>query len=365
MSRCWCGNSNLVSFSAEYLRCAECETLVVARMPSRQIATVTDDARDFYGREYWYGHQEAKLGLPNIEARARLDLPERCLFWLRTLLKFQRPPGKILELGSAHGGFVALLRWAGFDAQGLELSPSIAEFARRAFDVPMLVGIVQSQQIALGSLDVIAMMDVFEHLLEPAETMGHCLGLLKPGGLLIIQTPRYVEGRSYEAMLAESDRFLDLLHPDAHLYLYSASSVRNLFTRLGAPHLKFEPAIFAHYDQFLVVGKNEFSPLGVAEPIPSDLPSQRLVQALFDLDLKVSSTNQSLQESERDRAARLHVINEQGSRLRKVTAERDALAAELIALRDEFGSVSHSSSARHLGEGLTERLLRLLPRHRN
>jgi hypothetical protein len=87
------------------------------------VTHVVDDAHDFYGKNYWFTHQEGDLGLPNIITRARIDLPERCLYWLRTLLKYKLPPAKVLELGSAHGGFVALLQWAGFEAMGSEVSP--------------------------------------------------------------------------------------------------------------------------------------------------------------------------------------------------------------------------------------------------
>lgn len=71
------------------------------------------------------------------------------------------------------------------------MSAWVVEFARRRFNVPMLFGPVEGQQIAPGSLDLIALMDVLEHLPDPAGTMLHCLSLLRPDGVLMIQTPRY------------------------------------------------------------------------------------------------------------------------------------------------------------------------------
>src|SRR4051812_34209703 len=99
---CWCGHSELLPFSPSYLRCPLCESLVVAVIPATELTRVSDDDRDFYGRDYWFTHQEADLGFTNIKDRARADLPERCLHWLRTLLKFKLPPGRTLELGCAH-----------------------------------------------------------------------------------------------------------------------------------------------------------------------------------------------------------------------------------------------------------------------
>src|SRR5437762_14161305 len=114
--RCWCGNTALTPFSQAYRRCSQCETLVSQEWPAAPSMRVTDDERDFYGKGYWFTHQESDLHFPDIATRARADLSERCVHWLRTLLKYKLPPAQVLELGSAHGGFVAMLRWAGFQA---------------------------------------------------------------------------------------------------------------------------------------------------------------------------------------------------------------------------------------------------------
>ena len=230
---CWCGNADLVPFSPGYARCPVCETLVSAEMPVADIAHVVDEDRDFYGREYWFSYQQKHLGHPTIMDRARSDLPERCLYWLQALLKYRRPPARVLELGSSHGGFVAMLRWAGFDATGLEISPWVVDFARETFDVPVLTGPIEDQSIEPASLDVIALMDVLEHLRDPAATMRQCLRLLKPDGILLIQTPCYPEGSTYEEMAARSEQPFEILQPGEHLYLFSRRSIRKFLPGSG------------------------------------------------------------------------------------------------------------------------------------
>src|SRR4051794_25506161 len=128
---CWCGNENLSDFGDGYRRCDACQTLVAGVTPRQSNPRVTDESSDLYRRDYWFDHQTRDLGCPDIITRSRTDLSERCLHWLRTLLQFKLPPAKVLEIGCAHGGFVAMLRQAGFDATGLELSPSIVDFAKR------------------------------------------------------------------------------------------------------------------------------------------------------------------------------------------------------------------------------------------
>ena len=347
-TKCWCGNTDLMPFSPEYLKCLACKTLVAVQMPGANIARVTDDENDFYGREYWFSHQENDLGFPSIRIRSRTDLPERCLHWLRTVLKYKLPPGHVLELGSAHGGFVAMLCWAGFDATGLELSPWVVEFAKDTFGVPMLLGPVEDQQIEPGSLDLIALMDVLEHLPDPVGTMRHCLNLLNPDGILVIQTPRLPEDKTYEDMVAQDDPFLEQLKEMDHLYLFSRRSIGEFFQRLGADHLAFETAFFAHYDMFLIVSS---APLAVYLPDEieralSATPGGRLVQAMLDLDDQfreseadraarldqINELTRLFRESEADRAARLEVIHEQGRRLGKVEAERDRVMQTLLAV---------------------------------
>lgn len=60
--QCWCGNKALVSFSPGYLRCSACETLIAAEIMEVSSQKVKDDDADFYGRKYWFAHQEEDLG---------------------------------------------------------------------------------------------------------------------------------------------------------------------------------------------------------------------------------------------------------------------------------------------------------------
>ncbi len=271
-------------------------------MPGRDALLVYDDERDFYGKHY-FEQMTQRHGLPTLEVRTRTDLQERCVHWLRGLLQYRLPPARILELGSSHGAFVALMRWAGFDATGLELSPWLAGYARRTFDIPVLVCPVESQDLPPQSLDAVVLMDVLEHLADPMGTLGRCLELLAPAGLLFLQTPRYREGKTLEQMQAEDDPFLQMLKPDQHLYLYSRSSVQLLLRKLGVEYINFEPAIFSSYDMALAAGRRpltRFSEEEAAARLASRAAS-RVPLALLDLHRRYT-------EAEADRAARLQQL---------------------------------------------------------
>jgi SAM-dependent methyltransferase len=351
---CWCGNDRLEPFSDDYLRCSQCETLVLRRVPAEDITRVHNDETDLYGRNYYLEHLQQDFGYPDIATRARTDLPERCLHWLRTVLKYKLPPGKVLELGSAHGAFVSMLRWSGFDAVGLELSPWVVEFARRTFDVPMLPGPLEDQTIEARSLDLIALMDVLEHLPSPLKTLARCLDLLKEDGILVIQTPRYPEGRRLEEMTAKHDRFVEQFKPQEHLYLYSQTSVQELLRRLGAIHTAFEPAIFAHYDMFLVASRSPL-PTTSREQIEAALgstPASRLIQSLLDVGDQSDALVKRLSIAEADRAARLDVIQQQGAEIGELsrsgehsTEQYQELLAKMEKLQVELGDFRSRAEA--------------------
>ena len=301
---CWCGNDQLDDFSPGYLKCPRCETLIAMEMPAGDVTAVESDEAGLYGKDYWFSHQEDHIGYPNIVARSRTDLPERCVHWLRTVLKYKLPPGRTLELGAAHGGFVAMLSAVGFESVGLELSPWIADFARETFGVSMFQGPVEKQPINPGSLDVLALMDVAEHLPDPMATLSHCVQLLKPDGILFVQTPALPEGKSFEQLEAEKNYFLNHLRPDEHLFLYSRRAARELFGRIGCKHVQFEPAIFEQYDQFFVASRGELI-VNDAEAIQAALeatPDARMMGALLD-----ATTQRDYFAKEC--AARMNVIN--------------------------------------------------------
>ena len=310
MRNCWCGNKNLVLFNNDYAECKTCGTLVEQKGTQTKNSSVQDDDTDYYGKNYWLNHQKNELGIADIYRRSRDDLTERNLHWLKALLKFCTPPAKVLELGCSHGSFVALMRQAGYDASGVEMSPWVVSFGEKTFGVPIHVGPIEDLEIPPGSLDVIVLMDVLEHLYSPVTTMALCLKLLKPNGLLLIQTPQFKEGINYSDLVDTKSPFLEMLIPDEHIYLFSERSVTRMFNQIGGKYIQFEQAIFSSYDIFFVVSskpikKNE------TELIESTLlktPNGRVALAMLDLRERELNLIENMKISEEDRLARWEQI---------------------------------------------------------
>jgi 2-polyprenyl-3-methyl-5-hydroxy-6-metoxy-1,4-benzoquinol methylase/predicted nucleic acid-binding Zn-ribbon protein len=341
---CWCGASDFRAFGPDYLRCDACGTLVSQKGLSTSELTVVDDEHDYYGKQYWLQHQERDLGLPDFESRIRNDLPERNLHWLRTLLNYALPPAKVVELGCAHGSFVALMEQAGYAASGVEMSPWVVDFGRATFGIDVQTGPVEKLDIAPGSLDAITMMDVMEHLPDPVATLRHCLGLLKRSGFLLIQMPNFREEMDFDELVASGSTFLSQLKSDEHLYLYSKRSVTEFFHRLGADHVAFEPAIFAHYDMFIVVSRTRLKRNGVEAITAALQATPRGRVALAMLDMKDRFDRYPGLEAELTKAiSDLHATFARTDELRN---ERNLAIAELEDAKAKFAPIEEDRAAR-------------------
>ncbi|MBD2109757.1 class I SAM-dependent methyltransferase [Nodosilinea sp. FACHB-13] len=345
MRSCWCGSAEFSAFSPDYSECKICKTLVLQNSLPDNYLIVKNDETDFYGKQYWLGHQNRDFGYPDVYERARNDLTERNLHWFKALMKYCLPPADILELGCGHGSFVALLQQAGYKASGAEMSPWVVSFGRDTFQIPMYLGPVEGLDIPSNSLDVIALMDVLEHLPDPVATLCHCVDLLKPGGFLIIQTPEFQEGMSYPLLEESKSPFLEQLKVDEHLYLFNQKSVTKCLEQVGLKYVCFEPAIFAAYDMFLIASKEPLVTHS-SDAIENALlahPYSRLTLALLDLRERELALVEALKESEKDRAERLDQVTILTQKLKESEIDREARLDQIDALtrwlKEERGEI--------------------------
>jgi 2-polyprenyl-6-hydroxyphenyl methylase/3-demethylubiquinone-9 3-methyltransferase len=90
------------------------------------------------------------------------------------------------------GQFVVLLAGEGAVVHGLEPSRMRREFARLKFGLDLFPHTIEQfgrQEENAGRFDVATLWDVVEHVNYPVETMEAVQRVLKPGGMLFIDTP--------------------------------------------------------------------------------------------------------------------------------------------------------------------------------
>jgi 2-polyprenyl-3-methyl-5-hydroxy-6-metoxy-1,4-benzoquinol methylase len=95
--------------------------------------------------------------------------------------------GSLLDVGCSVGTFLSVARQA-FAATGVEPDPSTSAQAR-AQGLDVVTGTLAEVTAPSGGFDVATMFHVIEHLGAPRAALRQVRALLRPGGLLMVETP--------------------------------------------------------------------------------------------------------------------------------------------------------------------------------
>jgi len=132
----------------------------------------------------------------------------------------------VLEVGPGHGALLVALVEAGFDVEGLELSPAVAEMTRRRSGVPVAVGTLEDRAaVAAARYDAVVARHVLEHMADPAGAVGALHRLLRPGGVAYVAVPNI---GAPESTLAGWSGYQPY-----HLHYFTPPRLRALFERGG------------------------------------------------------------------------------------------------------------------------------------
>lgn len=104
-------------------------------------------------------------------------------------IKRYKRSGRLLEIGCSAGLFIDEARKAGFSAEGVELSDWAVNHAREKFGLTVFHGALELASFADQSFDVIVLLDVIEHLIDPKQLLLTARRLLKNNGIIYISTP--------------------------------------------------------------------------------------------------------------------------------------------------------------------------------
>jgi methionine biosynthesis protein MetW len=98
--------------------------------------------------------------------------------------------GRVLDVGCASGGLLALLRTRAGHLAGLELSASAATAAAQVAD-HVVQGALEDPDLpfAAASFDLVVLADVLEHLADPAAGLARAVGWCRPGGAILVSVP--------------------------------------------------------------------------------------------------------------------------------------------------------------------------------
>jgi methionine biosynthesis protein MetW len=100
------------------------------------------------------------------------------------------PGGRMLDVGCASGGLLALLRTRAGHLAGLEISAGAATAAAQVAD-HVVQGALEDPGLPFEpvSFDLVVLADVLEHLADPAGGLARAVGWCRPGGAVLVSVP--------------------------------------------------------------------------------------------------------------------------------------------------------------------------------
>ncbi|MCL4532403.1 MAG: class I SAM-dependent methyltransferase [Actinobacteria bacterium] len=161
------------------------------------------------------------------------------------------PKGRILDVGCHHGYFLAAARDDGWDTAGIDLDGYAIKIAREQ-GIDAQHGVFEESDYPPESFDVTTMFYTIEHQSDPAGAVARAHEALRPGGLLVVETPTddFLVGKVASVLSRlTGGRFaapLSYLYGSSassgHVYRFSASTLARLLESVGFRVIDVRPA---------------------------------------------------------------------------------------------------------------------------
>jgi len=201
----------------DIVRCCECGL-------GSSVGPEDFDPATFYDASYFTGGR--RDGYDDYVGHAKV-LHREFRSVLRAILASGSTEGRLMEIGCAYGFFLQEAQ-SHFRVFGVEVSPDAVRFAQaRGLDV---VCGFPSEEIfeKKGPFDVVVMLDVIEHLPNPAEVLGLIHRHLSPEGRLVLTTGDW--GAPVSRLMRAAWR---LMTPPQHMFFFTRKSMCGLLQRTG------------------------------------------------------------------------------------------------------------------------------------
>ena len=201
--------------SFQMVRCPSCQFIFLNPRPT------VESLHSFY-------QQYLPEGESSIESWKKMMKP--VFHRAASFLKHFREEGRLLDVGSGFGFFLAEMKDRGWEAVGVEISRKAMDYARNILGLTIHPGPMEDAGFPDNHFDAVTGFYVIEHLPHPMAFLKECHRILKPGGLLLLRYPHTTPVKNLLQFFGVKNRLYDL---PAHLSDFSPKRIQQCLEKIG------------------------------------------------------------------------------------------------------------------------------------
>lgn len=133
---------------------------------------------------------------------------------------------KLLDVGCNVGIFVKLANEYGLNAIGVDIDQYAVKFGRGKFRVDLRCQNIRETRFDQNEFDVVVLSHTLEHIPKPIKLLEEINRILKPGGILVIETPN-IEGLPVKLQKLRGELWYGY-NPRQHVWHFSPKTIRHV-----------------------------------------------------------------------------------------------------------------------------------------
>ncbi|MGI9317824.1 MAG: methyltransferase domain-containing protein [bacterium] len=146
----------------------------------------------------------------------------------KVLQKLYPDGGRIVEVGSGLGDLLRSFKDEGWDVLGIDPWRELPAHTQEIHGIETIPTTLEKAKLPDASVDVVVMLHVIEHLPDPVATLKEINRILKPGGHVVIETPRY--DTFMFKLLRHRERSVKC---EGHIYFFTFDTLRKTYEKAG------------------------------------------------------------------------------------------------------------------------------------
>ena len=215
----------------KYYRCPHCGLVTTLPLPTDSQIT------DHYQQKFNQGNYELLRRYAPDYMKVYQDMAKRLSLYCRQHQKSLKK-AKLLDIGTFTGEYMEAASQLGADVYGTELQSEAVKIANQKFPGKIIEANILNTAFPHQNFDIITLLGLIEHVVNPDKLMTRVAKLLKPNGLIMIQTP------NAGSLLARSmGKYWPPYAPIEHIHLFSRQSLELLLHQNGFDNLTYQPHV--------------------------------------------------------------------------------------------------------------------------